>query len=74
MDNRVSKVFEMWDGCRLSPFGEKEIGGGRGASMTGKGVEGVLGDEMRGVDVDRSVFVHWYGGNGDDDTVIIVIS
>ena len=73
MDDWVSKMFEMWYGSWLAPFGEKEIGSGRGGSMTGKSVEGILGDEVRDLDVVRWVFVHWNGRYGDDNAVIIVI-
>ena len=73
MDDWVSKMFEMWCGSWLAPFGEKEIGSGRGGSMTGKSVEGILGDEVRDLDVDRWVFVNWYGRYEDDDAVIIFV-
>ncbi len=72
-DDWVSKIIDMWFGSWLAPFGEKEIGSGRGGSITGKSMEGILGDEVRDLDVDRWVFVHWYGRYGDDDSVIIFV-
>ena len=51
MDDWVSKMFKMRYGSWLAPFGEKEIGSGRGGSMAGKSVEGILGDEVRDLDV-----------------------
>ena len=41
--------------------------------MRGKSVEGILGDEVRDLDVDRWVFVNWYGRYEDDDAVIIFV-
>ena len=74
VDDWVSEMFEMWYGSRLYPFGEKEIGSGRGGSMAGESMEGILGDEVRDLDVDRWVFVYCYGRYGDDDPVIVFVS
>ena len=73
MDDGVSKVLKMRNRCWVIPFWEKQTGGGWGGCMARKCVEGLLGDEVRDLDMDGSVFVYRYGWYWNDYAVFIIV-